>query len=268
MTDPTTFPALHLGGLSAAQAELAVFFVVGLLGGAHCLGMCGPLVTMYSEKLSSSRTPNGDELTVYDVRQHGLFNLGRTVSYATLGGVFGLAGALLFDASGAFTTLDALVRAGTGIVVGAFIIVVGIRYALGRQGSHSFVGSGTLGGLYRRFTTRIDGWVNGPGIVGLGLVHGLLPCPLLYPAFLYAFARGSPVGGALALGVLGLGTFPTLFVYGTIVQSVDATQRARLHRLLGIGFLVMGWMPLAHGLDVVGIHVPHVEPPIYQPLTP
>lgn len=63
--------------------------------------------------------------------------------------------------------------------------------------------------------------------------------------------------------MLGLGTFPTLFLYGTIIQSINLTHRASLHRALGIGFLVMGWMPIAHRLDLLGITVPHVEVPIY-----
>lgn len=259
---------LHLDGGFAAHAELAVFFLIGLLGGAHCIGMCGPLVTMYSERLASAREARGSardgHLTPYEVRQHALFNLGRTVSYATLGGLFGLLGALVLDASGAVTAVDSLIRATVGILAGAFIIVVGGRYVLGRNGGHSF--GGPLSGLYQRVSSRIQRWVTGPGIVGLGLVHGLLPCPLLYPAFLYVFARGSPSTGVLALGALGLGTFPTVFLYGTVVQSVDATHRARLHRLLGIGFLLMGWMLLAHGLELVGVHLPHLELPIYQPL--
>lgn len=261
---------LHAGPTTVLDVELAVFFLVGLLGGAHCLGMCGPLVTMYADQLSSGDQREG-VLSVYEVRQHALFNLGRTASYAVLGGLFGLVGGLFFDLSGTVQALGTTVRAATGIVVGGLILLVGGRYLLGNAGGHGLFGGHVLfGGLtsrvYSRVTEAIDGWVTGPGIVALGLVHGFLPCPLLYPAFLYAFAQGSAVGGTLALGVLGVGTFPTLFLYGTVVQSVGADNRARLHRVLGLAFLLLGWMPLAHGLELFGIHVPHIELPIYQPL--
>lgn len=256
---------LHLAGGAVGSVELGVFFAVGLLGGAHCLGMCGPLVTMYADRMDASgREGRRDVLTLYEVRQHALFNLGRTVSYATIGAAFGLAGAVLFDAS-AFTQYERPVRVVTGFAVAAVIMLAGARYLLGRFG-HEFLGSGAFGWIYARIERRVDEWATGPGIFGFGLVHGFLPCPLLYPAFLYVFAQGSPAGGALALGLLGLGTFPTLFLYGTVVQSVDATHRARLHRALGVGFLVMGWMLLAHSLALVGVQVPHVEIPIYQPL--
>jgi len=257
---------LQLGGSGgAAPVELGVFLLVGLLGGAHCLGMCGPLVTMYAQRMRGD-DDGGDVLTLYEVRQHALFNLGRTASYATLGGLFGLVGALFFGASSLVTSVGTGVRAVTGVVVGVFILLVGVRYVLGRAGGHALLGAGPFARVYGWLASRVDGLAVGPGIFGLGLVHGLLPCPLLYPAFLYALARGSPVAGALSLGVLGLGTFPTLFLYGTVIGSVSPTHRARLHRALGVAFLVLGWIPLAHGLELVGIHIPHVPIPIYQPL--
>jgi sulfite exporter TauE/SafE len=257
---------LHLPGGTAGQVELTVFFLVGLLGGAHCLGMCGPLVTMYSERMATDRSSKKGVLSTYEVRQHALFNAGRTVSYALIGGIFGLAGSLVFGASAAVTTFDTPLRAGVGILTGVFIMAVGGRYVTGQSGAPSLLANGPISGFYHRAVTHIEEWVSGPGIFGLGLVHGLLPCPLLYPAFLYAFARGSPVGGIITLGILGLGTFPTLFLYGTVFQSIDDTHRQRVHRLLGVAFLAMGWMPIAHGLGLIGVPVPHIEPPIYQPL--
>ena len=75
-----------------------------------------------------------------------------------------------------------------------------------------------VGPLFRRLSnvlaSRVDRLVGTPAIVGLGAVHGLLPCPIIYPAYLYAFALGDPVRGALSLFVLGVGTIPTLFLYG------------------------------------------------------
>lgn len=259
-------PLLHVGGVAAGNVELAVFFLVGLLGGAHCLGMCGPLVTVYADKMAGGERRE-DVLTLREVRQHALFNAGRTVSYAALGGLFGLAGAVLFDATSLVESVSTTVRVVTGVAIGLFILAVGARYAAGRQGSHALLSSGPFASLFARFSGRVDDWVDGPGIVGLGLVHGLLPCPLLYPAFLYAFARGSPTTGVLALAALGLGTFPTLLLYGTVVQSVGARHRERLHRALGVAFLVLGWMPLAHALTLAGVEgVPHLEVPFYQPL--
>jgi len=51
------------------------------------------------------------------------------------------------------------------------------------------------GGL---LSSRVDRLATSPGIVALGAVHGLMPCPIIYPAYLYAFSLGSPTRGALA----------------------------------------------------------------------
>src|SRR6056297_1991035 len=80
----------------AANVDLAVFLVVGLLAGAHCLGMCGPLVTTYGERMATGDTRRSDDLSLFEVRQHLLFNLGRTASYALIGAIAAILGALTF----------------------------------------------------------------------------------------------------------------------------------------------------------------------------
>jgi len=279
-----------LDALGGQPVGLGVFFAIGLLGGAHCLGMCGPLVTTYATRMReeearsdpaaatdgsgvTGRTPRAESrLHWREVRQHGLFNLGRTVSYATMGALLGGLGALLYDAAALVAVADA-VRAVTGILVGAFILATGVRYLLGEAGGgpggvESIPGAT---GLFDRVSgallSRVDAWVRGPRIVALGAVHSILPCPLLFPAYLYAFARGSPVEGALALGVLGLGTFPTLFALGTLWTEVSARTRVRLHRVLGALFLVLGLVALTHGLRLAGLPVPKIPLPVYQPLS-
>ncbi|AXG05706.1 sulfite exporter TauE/SafE family protein [Haloplanus rubicundus] len=252
--------------LPAVQGDvgLLVFLAIGVLGGAHCLGMCGPLVTLYADRMGS----DAKRVRPVDVRQHLLFNAGRTASYALIGGVMGALGAVLFDAA-AVAAVATDVRAVTGILVGGFIVFTGVGYvargSVGHGASIPVVGD-AFARVYGTVTSRVDRWVGGPRIVALGALHGVLPCPLLYPAFLYAFAVGSPARGALSLAVLGLGTVPTLLAYGTVFQSLGAGTRVGLHRILGVAFVALGYLPLAHGLMLLGIHLPHPPIPVYQPL--
>lgn len=238
-------------------AGLVALFVLGAVGSVHCLGMCGPLVTMYADRTGTdARGPS-----FHALRQHALFNAGRTLSYAVVGAAMGALGAALFDAAGVVAVGDG-VRAAVGLGVGGVIVAAGVRYLLGGSVGHSVPG---LSGLFRRVSgavaPRVDRLADGPGVVALGAVHALLPCPLLYPVYLYAFARGSPVEGAAALAALGLGTFPTLFVYGLALGSVGADARARLHRALGAAFVLLGTVPLANALSLLGVTVPHVPLP-------
>lgn len=250
---------------SSEPLGLGVFVAIGLLGSAHCLGMCGPLVALYSDRMQTDE--RADRLTLANVRQHTLFNLGRTVSYAVLGGLFGLAGSLVFVTARQLSDVVDEVHAVSGLVVGLFIIAVGLRYAVGRN-AHELPVPGLdrlAAAVSRHLTRRVDNWVGNARIAGLGAIHGLLPCPLLYPAFLYAFIQGSPAGGVAALGALGLGTVPALFLTGTLFQSAGQTARVRIHRLLGVTFIVLGYIPLQHGLAAFGVPLPHAPIPYYQP---
>lgn len=252
----------------SGQLDLLFFFVVGLLGGAHCIGMCGPLVTLYSDRLRGQRDDGRDVLDLHEVRQHVGFNLGRTASYAVIGAAFGVVGLTAFTAGAPLPAFD-LFRGVLGVAVGVFVAAFGVYYLSGRF-VDVVAGVAGVGVLFKKVhsvaVSRVDRWVDGPGVVGLGALHGLLPCPILYPAYLYVLVQGSPVRGALSLAALGLGTVPAVLLFGTVVQSVDSRHRVRLHRVLGVALLALGYIPLSHGLMLLGVELPMPDVPYYQPL--
>jgi sulfite exporter TauE/SafE len=260
-------------GSVSANADLLLFLVIGVLGGAHCLGMCGPLVSTYADRITGDRDDRrSDQLTTVDVRQHGLFNLGRTAGYAVVGALLGLAGSLVVGSVTAVTSLSDVVRGSMGVLVGLFILAAGVGYLFRGTAGGAAVGNSIPGltAVSRRvsgvLTGHLDRATNSMGIVGLGAVHATLPCPITYPAYLYAFVIGDPLRGALALSLLGIGTVPTLFAYGLAIGSLSVRHRTLLHRTMGVAFLALGYLPLAHGLMLFGVHLPHPPVPYYQPL--
>jgi len=89
--------------------DVLLFLAIGVLGGTHCIGMCGPLVTIYSERMNprpdggtagATGRGRGGRLTLYETRQHALFNVGRAASYTLLGAAFGAPGGLVFVTTG------------------------------------------------------------------------------------------------------------------------------------------------------------------------
>ena len=271
MPFPTAAAAAPAVEALGSDADLVLFLAIGLLAGAHCLGMCGPLVSTYAERLTADRDPRRrDRITVADVRQHGLFNVGRTIGYAGVGGALGLVGGLVAGAT-AITPVASAIRGSVGILVGSLIVAVGVGYLVrGTAITGAVTGLPVVGRGFRVvtgvLTARVDRLVGSPKIVGLGAVHALLPCPILYPAYLYALVVGDPVRGALVLGVLGVGTIPTLLLYGLAIGSLSVGHRTTLHRALGAVFVVLGYLPLAHGLMLFGIALPYPNVPFYQPL--
>ena len=96
-------------GLSSGEtAGLAAFVGLGLVGSVHCLGMCGPLVTTYADRLD-----DGGPVSGHEIRQHALFNAGRTLSYALVGTILGAAGGVLYDVAG-LARLGTVVRGAVG----------------------------------------------------------------------------------------------------------------------------------------------------------
>lgn len=253
-----------LGSVSGS-VSLAAIFLVGLLGGVHCLGMCGPLVTLYADRMPDE----GEAITFYQIRQHGLFNLGRTTSYALIGAVLGGLGSLAFEVAGLAAVGD-YVRAVVGLGVGTAVLVVGVGYVRGGSAGAEVAALPVVGNAFQRvygaITSHVDDYVQGPGIFGMGMVHGVLPCPILYPAYLYAFSTGSALVGGVSLAVLGLGTFPSLFLYGTAIGTPEPETRERLHRVLGVGFLLLGTIPVIQALSVLGVPIP--KPPLPMPMFP
>lgn len=251
---------------SLVRVDLVLFFIIGLLGGVHCIGMCGPIVSMYDDARTRTRSDGGTPTG--RLYHHGLFNLGRTVSYALLGGLFGALGSALYLTMDTLLAITNVLRGTVGVILGALIMYHGVSTVAGRHGSilqklpiPGIATDRLLNGASNRITRAADG----RGIVGLGLIHGLVPCPMLYAAFIYVFAVGSPINGIAALTAFGLGTVPAVFLYGTTLGSIDPARMSRLHRALGGTFVLLGYVLFAHGSMALGIHLPHPELPHYLP---
>lgn len=265
------FVPLHGHGtaIPSGDLEAIVFLLVGFLGGAHCLGMCGPLVSVYADRLRRQDGTDESTLTLRQVRQHVLFNTGRTVGYALVGVLLATLGALTVDAMSTVLSVGESVQATTAVLAGGFIALTGLTYVGGSVRHPSLGVTGDLFGRVSRVLTRwVDDFVGDVRIAGLGAVHALLPCPITYPAYVYAFALADPLRGGFLLALVGLGTFPTLLVYGTVFGSLSANET--LHRVLGVAFVVLGYLMVAHGLDLFGVDVPRVMLPLpapeYQPV--
>ena len=48
-----------LGTLSVAHVDIAAFVLIGLLGGAHCIGMCSPLVPLCASRTRPATDSGG-----------------------------------------------------------------------------------------------------------------------------------------------------------------------------------------------------------------
>lgn len=207
-----------------SEIDLISAFVVGLLGGVHCVGMCGGIVGALSLGLPSQR-----QLPILLG-----YNLGRISSY-TLAGA--LMGALGFYFSGLLPVQTAQ-RVLLGFA-GVFMVLLGL-YLGGWWNLLSRIER--MGGvLWRRIEPLGRGLlpVRSPGqAVALGLLWGWLPCGLVYSALVWTVASGGPVQGGLLMLAFGLGTLPNLLLMGVAAVQLQRWVRKRATRAIAGGLII------------------------------
>ncbi len=77
----------------AETGSLVTAFVVGLLGGVHCIGMCGGIVGTLTLSLPAQRRTSLASLFGFQLA----YNCGRILGYVVVGALFGALGALLLQ---------------------------------------------------------------------------------------------------------------------------------------------------------------------------
>lgn len=211
-------------------------FTVGVLGGVHCVGMCGGIVGALSLGLPEGRS-RWPIMFAY--------NLGRITSYALAGGVMG---ALGFYFSGLLPVQQG--QRFLMAVAGLFLVLMGL-YLAGWWNALTHI-ERAGGMLWRRIEPlgrRFLPVRSAPQALLLGLVWGWLPCGLTYSVLLWTVSAGGAVQGALLMLAFGLGTLPNLLLMGAAAAQLGRWVRIPAVRalagslviLFGIAMLYDAW---------------------------
>lgn len=214
--------------------------VLGLVGSLHCVGMCGPIaLALPLSKDSWAKKFSG---TVF-------YSLGRIVTYAVLGAIFG--------------------SLGQGIEMAGFqqwfSVIFGVLMILSVFFPFLFKDKKVLdrwltklsGGLIRRFKKY---FAKGSfySLFVIGLINGLLPCGLVYVAIAGAINTNSISGGMLFMALFGLGTSPLLSAVSIAGQLLSVKARKRVNRLIPLLIVIMGILFILRG---AGLGIKYISPP-------
>ena len=226
-----------------AVSALISAWLAGVLGGAHCLAMCGGFLAALSgagKPVSMPLLPAG----ALALRQLP-YNLGRITTYVALGGAFGAAG------NAALAAADWLpLQRGLFVVANIFLLMLAVAIAWKREGLAPLQRAGMA--LFRRMAPAVKAFAANDGVAAryaLGLTWGLVPCALIYSVLPIAlFAGGALEGGAVMLA-FGLGTLPNLVAAGWMVARartwLDGWPARYGTALLLAGFAAVGiWRAL------------------------
>jgi uncharacterized protein len=216
-----------------AQMSYGLLFVIGILTGFHCIGMCGSFVVNYARSA---------ETRAQAIRSHVAYGSGKTLSYVMIGAGFGLLGALI--------TITPQMRGIAALLAGVFLLLFGLKMlnvwpALRRLNIR----------LPAAFTREVASEIHQrkhPFVIGL--LNGLLlGCGPLQAMYIMAAGTGDPVQGGILLFFFGLGTLPPLLGYGFFANVLSARAVSEMVRVSGILVIAMGIMMAQRGIGFLSM---------------
>src|SRR3989339_777425 len=233
------FIVSHFGGveilarLNDGGVGYSIIFIIGLLAGFHCVGMCGGFVLAYSTNHPKNKNK---------VIPHLQYNFGRIISYTIIGGILG--------GLGSFFGINPVFSGVVLLVASIFMILMGLSFMFNLQilekiklRTPQFVARY----LYRQKQERSKG----PLLIGL--LNGLMPCGPLQAVQLYALTTGNALQGALSLGIYALGTAIMMFFFGLTVSTINAIHIKKMVKISGFLVLFLGILMTNRGLASFGL---------------
>ena len=199
-------------------------FLVGLLGGTHCVGMCGGIVGALSMGAPARWS------------MHLAYNGGRILSYSAAGAIAGALGAASMGLEGQVPTRLILYFVANLMLVALGLYLLGVTRALAFTERAGQALWRHLQPLTRRFLPARSIAQAFP----LGLLWGWLPCGLVYSALASSLTAGSAGRGGLMMLAFGLGTLPNLLLAGIVLARLNEFVRRPVVRTLS-GLLVLGF---------------------------
>lgn len=209
------------------ELSLTAAFLVGLLGGGHCVGMCGGIVGAVTMTLPNSR-PKIPFLISY--------NFGRITSYCLAGVIAGVVGASSFFLDHVLPIEKILYVLASMMLVLLGLYLAGVWRVLTKL---EYLG----GKLWQRIQPYSQNLLPVESVSQsflLGTLWGWLPCGLVYSVLVAAIATASPIQGGLLMLAFGLGTLPTLLAMGMAAVRLKVFLQNLWFRRLS-GFLIAGF---------------------------
>ncbi len=212
--------------------ELWTGFTLGLLGSFHCIGMCGPIALAI---------PGQNRSTGAMLYRGILYNLGRVLTYAFIGFVFGILG-LGATIAGYQNTLSILL----GILVIVFAFFPHIKLP------------GKINAVYAGFTSKISQHISGLyksrsqfSSFFIGLLNGFLPCGFVVTALAAALITSSTFHSAFYMALFGLGTLPVMLMMNMAPGFISPKLRSKLRPFSSYFAIIIGLLLIWRGYSMM-----------------
>lgn len=220
-------------------ALVTTAFVFGLMGSAHCIGMCGPIILAI---------PNQEKSLAQSVIHQLIYHISRAGAYTVFGLIIGLIGHMI-SLAGFQQSLS--IFAGVSLLIIAFtsrkLESLVQKFPLFRK---------FYGFVQQQLGAKLKNQKSGD-MAFMGFLNGLLPCGFVYAGLAAALATGSVVNSMIFMFVFGLGTLPAMFTLGVSKSRISFSLRDKLRKASPIFAAVLGILFILRGLS---LGIPFISP--------
>jgi sulfite exporter TauE/SafE len=173
-----------------------------------------------------------------------LYNLGRVISYTSIGFIVGALGSVMVFSGELHGALK--------LAAGVLMVIMGINM-LGILPQLSRI----VPRMPRALAQRIESEkLAGKGPLFVGLLNGLMPCGPLQAMQLYALSTANPFAGALAMLFFGLGTVPLMFGLGALASALGRVFTKKVMTVGAVLVVVLGMSMFSQGWNLSGLAAP------------
>lgn len=218
-------------------------FILGLFGGLHCAGMCGPIALAIP--YHQGFWPNLIHKTLY--------NSGRIITYGLLGALAGLIGQS-FSMAGWQQGLSVFL----GVLLILSIALSGFRN-LDVPLVRPVIKLNSAVKKYFKIFLNKRSWSSA---IFLGMINGILPCGLVYIAMAASIAGGSVSSGMMYMLIFGMGTVPVMLSISLAGNVIGQGTRQRIYKLVPVFIMTLGVLFVLRGLN---LGIPYISPEISGP---
>ena len=205
--------------------------VLGLLGSFHCIGMCGPIAVALPLKTNTWPARIASSL---------VYNIGRTITYAILGFIFGLIGKGISLGG---------IQQWVSIILGAVMILSVLFPVLFRKVNIEKATYGMISRLKGRFA-RMFSIRSYSSLFTIGILNGFLPCGLVYITIAGAIVSGEVKDGILYMIIFGLGTIPIMMALSILGNVISVRFRNKIRVVIPIFIVIIGILFILRGMNL------------------
>ena len=207
---------------------------MGLIGSMHCAGMCGPIAISLPYRVGMQT----NEETFFKIL---VYNLGRIITYAFFGFLFGIVGKSFFTMG---------IQKWFLITLAVLLIIIAIFSIDIETKALKIPAIGKFNKKVKELLAKSLKNATVKSFLYIGILNGFLPCGLVYMAIVAAIATGGVLNSVLYMILFGIGTMPMMMALGYGGHLLSTRFRTFLRKLYPVFMIIFAILFLMRAFKI------------------